>query len=304
MKEIRYLDRTTRQERREQIYGEVYIKALYGDSWLAWFLSKWFLPIVTQIAFFSHLYGVFQKSRFSRRKIGKFIQVYQVDTSEFLEPIDSYRSFNDFFIRKLKSGARPIVPGHDIAILPADGRYLAYENIADSLGFTVKGKKFCLESLLQDPKLAKHYASGSILIGRLAPVDYHRFHFPVSCLPGPAKEISGHLYSVNPIALKKRVSILCENKRVITPLKTKQFGTVLFIEVGATYVGSIHQTYLPDEPYAKGDEKGYFSFGGSCVIVLFEPGAIVFDRDLVDASQRGIEVFAKMGTSLGRSLKT
>jgi len=299
---IKYLERVSRQEHTEQIYGEVFIKALYGSSLFSKFLSKFALPLFAHVAFLSHLYGAFQKSRLSRGKIKPFIRTFKVDPSEFLEPVDSFESFNDFFIRKLKNSSRPIASGHDVAILPADARYRVYENVAASPGFLVKGKKFSLGALLQDPGLAQRYAEGSMVIARLAPVDYHRFHFPVSCLPSAAQEIPGALYSVNPIALKWNIHILSENKRAITTLQTKNFGTVLLIEVGATYVGTIHQTYIPEEPYAKGDEKGYFSFGGSCLILLFEPSKIVLDQDLVDASRRNLEVLGKMGQSLGRSL--
>lgn len=107
---------------------------------------------------------------------------------------------------------------------------------------------------------------------------------------------------MNPIALKKDIGILTKNKREMTTLITKSFGQILYIEVGATNVGSIHQTFIPNEPYAKGDEKGYFSFGGSCLVLLFEPGRIQFDQDLLEASHKNMEVRCLFGQSLGRSL--
>lgn len=298
----RYIDRKTHQEMTEKVYGKFYIDLLYGTSWFSHLLSFILLPLFAHINFLSRLYGAIQKSSVSKKKIVPFIEKFHVDTSEFLDPVDSYHSFNDFFIRKLKPGARPITPGLDIAILPADGRYLVYENIEKTDGFFVKGKKFSLEDLLRSRELAQKYGQGSMAIARLAPVDYHRFHFPVNCLPEEPQPICGPLFSVNPAALKKHVEILAENKRVITPLKTKNFGTVLFIEVGATYVGTICQTFDPHEPHVKGDEKGYFSFGGSSLILLFEPSRIKFDQDLVDASNRRIEVLGQMGQSLGRAL--
>ncbi len=121
-------------------------------------------------------------------------------------------------------------------------------------------------------------------------------------MPEEPQEIPGPLYSVNPIALKTDINILSRNKRMITPLHTKNFGAVLYIEVGATNVGSIHQTFIHGEPYAKGDEKGYFSFGGSCIILLFEPYHIQLDQDLIDASCRKSEILGRFGQSLGRAL--
>lgn len=300
----RYIDRKSRQEMTEKVYGKFYIDLLYGTTWYSHLLSFLVLPLFSHINGLSRLYGAFQKSPFSKKKIQPFIEKFHIDTSEFLNSVESYESFNDFFIRKLKPEARPITPGADIAVLPADGRYLVYENIEKTDGFFVKGKKFSLENLLRNSELAKKYAQGSMVIARLAPVDYHRFHFPVNCLPENPQPVKGPLFSVNPTALKKHAEILAENKRVITALKTENFGTVLFIEVGATYVGSIHQTFNPQEPQVKGNEKGYFSFGGSSIVLLFEPSRIHFDQDLIEASSRRIEVLGLMGQSLGRgSLK-
>ncbi len=298
----RYIDRRTGQEITEKVYGKFYIDLLYGTSWFSKLLSSLLLPLFAHVNFLSRLYGAVQKSRFSKKKIQPFIEKFHVDSSDFLDPVDSFQSFNDFFIRKLKTNVRPLASGDNIAILPADGRYLVYENIEKTDGFFVKGKKFSLKTLLQSSDLAQKYAQGAMAIARLAPVDYHRFHFPISCLPENPQLINGPLFSVNPAALKKHAEILAENKRVITPLKTKNFGTVLFIEVGATYVGSIHQTFTPLQPQAKGDEKGYFSFGGSSLILLFEPGRIQFDQDLIAASSRRLEILGRMGQSLGSSI--
>lgn len=299
---LSYLDRKTHLEMTEKVYGKFFINLLYGTSWLSHLVAFLLVPLVSRFTFPSKLYGALQKSRWSRRKIAPFIEKFHVDTSEFLELPDTFATFNDFFIRKLKPSARPITPGDSIATLPADGRYLVYENIALANGFFVKGKKFCLERLLCNPALATRYASGSMVIARLAPVDYHRFHFPAPCIPTTSELVPGTLFSVNPAALKKHSKILAENKRMVTQLTTTHFGTILYIEVGATYVGSIHQTFTPNLPYAKGDEKGYFSFGGSSLILLFEPSRIQFDADLVVASSRRLEVLGHMGESLGRSL--
>ena len=258
------------------------------------------LPLFSRIHCLSRLYGRFQKSALSRFKIKPFIRAYKIDVSEFLEPVDSFASFNDFFIRHLKPERRPIAEGHDVAILPADARYLVFQDIEKEEGFWIKGKKFSLKDLLQDEELAARYARGAMAIARLCPVDYHRFHFPSQCTPSQARLINGPLFSVNPKALKRNIEILSENKRMITSLHTPNFGKVQYIEVGATYVGSIHQTYILGKSYAKGEEKGYFSFGGSCLILLFEPNTIVFDSDLIQTSIKKMEVRGLLGQSLGR----
>ena len=302
MNEIVFLDRSTKKTLREKVYGEGFLKASYGEYFCSRLLQWLFLPYFAKHPFSSKFYGFLQKTSLSKCKIQPFIEEFEVDSSEFLDSVSSFRSFNDFFIRKLTPEARPIVSGKDVAILPADGRYLVYPNIEKSDGFLVKGKKFSLETFLQSKELADRYAKGSMVIARLCPSDYHRFHFPFNCMPSSSTLINGYLYSVNPIALKKNIDIFSENKREVTSLRTNQFGEVLFIEVGATNVGAIHQTFTPFEPYAKGDEKGYFSFGGSSLVLLFEPGTIQFDQDLIDASSDRIEVRGLMGQSLGRAL--
>ena len=300
MDPIEYVERRTGQIEIEKIYGRWALSLLYGESRMARVFSFIFLPILAWIPWFSKLYGFLQKRPKSARKVAPFIAAFHVDVTEFAET--NFGSFNDFFIRKLKSEARPIDPDPKRAALPADGRYLVFPNLRTTDRFYVKGQQFDLLSFLRDSALAHRFAEGSMLIARLCPTDYHRFHFPCDGTPGPAQLIEGPLFSVNPIALRKRLSILSENRRMITEFETKNFGTIFYVEVGATCVGAIHQTYQPERPVKKGEEKGYFSFGGSSLVLLFEKGAIRFDEDLVSNSQKGLETKALFGTSLGSSL--
>ena len=304
MSRIHYLDRVTGEVHEEKVYGKFFIEALYGSSLLSALFSWILLPLIARFPLFSLLYGRKQKSAKSRKKVRPFVEMFQVDTSEFQKSVEEFTSFNDFFIRKLNPKTRPIVKGEDVAVLPADGRHLFYPSIGEAEGFYVKGKKFDLERLLQDEFLFDIYKRGSLVISRLCPTDYHRYHFPCECIPTKPKLINGPLYSVNPIALRRNIMILNENKRVITQLKTKAFGNVLFIEVGATFVGAIKQTYSPQTLCKKGQEKGYFEFGGSCIIMVFAPGAITFDEDLIASSKEQIEVKAKMGQQFGRATQS
>ena len=301
-KQIVFLDRMTKKIQTEKVYGKTCLEALYGEGFFSGFLRCFLLPWIACNSFSSRLYGWFQKSSFSKKKIEPFIKTYEMNVAEFLDPVSSFASFNDFFIRKLKEESRPLAQGRDVAILPADARYLVYPDIDKADGFLVKGLKFSLQSFLQSEELENRYAQGSMVIARLCPTDYHRFHFPCNCLPSEPVLFPGDLYSVNPLALKRNIEIFSRNKRVRTVLKTKNFGEVLFVEIGATNVGSIHQKFTPFEPYAKGDEKGYFSFGGSSLVLLFEPGVIQFDQDFLDASSEKLEVRGLMGQSMGRSL--
>lgn len=302
MEPITYIDRKTGQKEEEKVYGQTVLKFLYGNSWINRVLGIPLMHLLSRIPFFSWYYGWMQTVSASRRKIMPFINKFEVDPKEFaLEP-EEYKSFNDFFIRHLKPEARPIAPGKNVAIIPADGRYLFHPNIHESEGFVVKGEKFNLATLLEDEELAHQYALGTMVMARLCPTDYHRFHFPCDCIPSKTKLINGWLYSVNPIAIKRDIHIFTQNKRTLTELQTEDFGKVLYMEIGATSVGLIHQTFTPGQFYPKGAEKGYFSFGASSLILFFLPGMLKLDRDLRNASTQGIEIKCLMGQSMGKAL--
>lgn len=296
---IRYIDRKTKTVCEEKVYGEKPLSLLYGDSLLSKIFSLTLLPLIAHLPFFSNVYGLLQKRAKSHLKIDPFIQTYNIDRTEFVT--QNFRSFNDFFIRKLKPECRPIVGDPNIAVMPADGRYLVYPRFNS---FFVKGQEFSLFAFLNDPILARRFESGSMLIARLCPTDYHRFHFPCDGMPSPSRLINGPLYSVNPIALKKWISILSENKRMVTEIDTDRFGTILYVDIGATAVGTIRQTFTPDQRVKKGEEKGFFEFGGSCLVLLFEENRVAFDPDLVENTQRGFETFAKFGESMGRAMRS
>lgn len=303
MYSIKYLDRISKKVEIESVYGAQALQFLYGESLCSKVLGKPLLLALARNPAFSMLYGLWQKLPWTKHRIAPFIETFGIDKTEFLDSVDSFSSFNDFFTRKLKAEARPIAKGDDVAIIPADGRYLFFQKIDEAEGFLVKGKKFSLSTLLDDAELAKKYEQGSMVIARLCPTDYHRFHFPMDCTPEKTRLINGWFYSVNPIALKKNIEIFTQNKRIVTPLTHTQFGKVLYIEVGATNVGSIIQTYKPGNRYCKGDEKGYFSFGASSLILLFEKDQIQFDEDLLSATQQNIEIKCLLGQPLGKKIK-
>lgn len=282
---IQYIDRKTDRLCVEKIYGHTALSILYGSK-IFYYL---FLPLIARLPFWSCFFGYLQKRPASRAKVAPFVKAYGIDTSEFLTT--EFTSFNDFFIRKLKSSCRPIATAP--LTMPADGRYLVYPEVKQ---LSVKGQTFSLGEFLQGAP--GHYENGSAVIARLCPVDYHRFHFPCDGVASTPRLINGFLFSVNPIALKKRLSILWENKRVITEIDTPNFGKVLYVEIGATAVGTIRQTYKPGS-VKKGGEKGYFEFGGSCIVLLFEPGRVKFDADLIENTKKGLETLCLFGTSLG-----
>jgi phosphatidylserine decarboxylase len=297
MKEIQYIDRKTKKVEIEKVYGHRALSLLYGNSFASRLFSWIFLPLISRVAFFSSFYGFLQKRASSQKKIKPFISTYGIDTSEFLD--SSFSSFNDFFIRKLKKEKRPIVSDPRSLCMPADGRYLVFPDLRSVDRFYVKGQSFSISSFLQNSAYGRRYSEGSMVISRLCPVDYHRFHFVSDGIASASELVKGNYQSVNPIALRQNLSILWTNKRMITEIETERFGTILYCEVGAVCVGTIHQTYTPNTMVCKGDEKGYFSFGGSCLVLLFEKGRVLFDSDLVENSLKGFETRANFGESLG-----
>jgi phosphatidylserine decarboxylase len=183
-----------------------------------------------------------------------------------------------------------------------DGKLLAYENIDLQKLVQVKGFTYSLKELIQDSHIASKYEGGSCLILRLCPTDYHRFHFVDSGTCSKEVKIKGAYYSVNPIALDKVQKLFCENKREWSLLHSDNFKDVLYVEVGATCVGSIVQSYEPNKRVEKGEEKGYFKFGGSTVILFFEPNTIKIDRDILNQTSLGFETSVLMGEKIGQKL--
>lgn len=281
------------------------IEQVYGEKWLRWAYEtrpgRFAVRFFARRAWFSKWYGWKMNKRVSALQVIPFIAKYDIDVDEFAKSAFDYKTFNDFFYRALKPEVRPIAPGENVAVFPADGRHLAFPDVEAAEGFYVKGAKFTLAELLGDTALAEQFAGGAMVISRLCPVDYHRFHFPVDGTPGEPTLIKGWLYSVSPVALRLYLRYLVENKRMITRIESPQFGTVVMVEVGATNVGAIRQTYMPGRPVAKGDEKGLFAFGGSCVITLFQAGRIRFDADIVEQSAQCLETYAHMGDRLGEA---
>lgn len=290
---IQYVDRATGEIKTEDIYGEGFLRWAYGNL-----LGRLTVSLAVKRLWFSRWYGWRMDQPKSKAKVAPFIREFGVDEAELADSADSYATFNQFFYRKLKPTARPIAEGDDVATFPADGRHLAIADVSSAGSFYIKGQRFDLASFVGDKELARQFEGGSMLISRLCPVDYHRFHFPVSGDAGAAALLPGTLRSVSPLALRRQLSILWENRRERTLISSPQFGKVLVVEVGATCVGGIHQTYSPGA-VLKGAEKGYFSFGGSNVTTIFQPGTIKLDGDLLTHTADGMEIYAKMGERCG-----
>ena len=286
--------------------GEVETEVVYGEQWLRFILFNPFgkitLHTVAKRAWFSRWYGWRMSRPGSAARVRPFIEQYGIAEEEHVKAADAFTSFNEFFYRKLKSAARPVDAAADSVVFPADGRHLGFAKASAMEGVYVKGQRFDLGRLLGGDDLAAQFADGAAVFSRLCPVDYHRFHFSVAGVPGNARLINGPLYSVNPLALRDRLAILWENKRFITEIETEQLGRVLMLEIGATNVGSVHHTFVPTRSVEKGEEKGYFAFGGSATLTLFEPSRVQLAEDLLEHSAGQRELYAKVGDRMGTIL--
>jgi phosphatidylserine decarboxylase len=292
---IHFYNRYTGHRETEAVYGEGFLKWAYGNP-----LGKVSVDLFVKRVFFSRFYGWWMDRPSTVAKVKPFVESFGLDTQEFAKKMDEFTSFNDFFSRELKSEARPIADDRDAVVFPADGRHLGFQDLSKVQHVFVKGQSFDLDALLGNADLAHRYRNGSAVLSRLCPTDYHRFHFSVQGKAGQTKLINGDLYSVNPMALRQNLNYLCENKRTLTSVQTDRCGEVLIMEIGATNVGSILQTFQSDASLQhKGQEKGYFRFGGSATMTFFEPGAVRLAEDLLTQSANGIELYARMGDLMG-----
>lgn len=229
----------------------------------------------------------------SKSEIQKFINFHQLDMSEVLHPIESFKNFNEFFYRELKAGARPCSAPENprIIVSPADSRSVVFNKMTEATTIWVKGREFSIERLLGDayPEDATRYTNGALGIFRLAPQDYHRFHIPVDGVMGAPKTIEGEYYTVNPMAIRSALDVYGENVRVVVPIDSVAHGRVMVICVGAMMVGSTVITRNAGDNVKRAEELGYFKFGGSTLLCLFEEGVMQFDDDLVSNSNGALE---------------
>lgn len=199
---IEFYNRAADAVQTEDVYGEGFLRWAYGNP-----LGRLTVAVAVKRLWFSKWYGWRMDRRESHARVAPFVEQYGLDADEFAAPLSSYKSFNQFFYRTLKPGARPIVSEPDVAVFPADGRHLAIENIDSAERFYIKGQSFDLSKFVGDASLAKTFAGGTAVISRLCPVDYHRYHFPVSGEASDVVMLKGTLRSVSPLALRRQLSI-------------------------------------------------------------------------------------------------
>jgi phosphatidylserine decarboxylase len=288
------IDRETGEPFEEKVLGEKWIRWAYQDV-----RSGFFERILFRSPWVSKLMGKWYDSPFSKDKIDAAIKELCIDVDEFAQPKESYRSFNEFFTRRLKPDVRPFSMDPNLIVSPADGRTLVFPTLDNDTFAPVKGYPFHIRKMLPDQ--ADRYANGALAIVRLCPADYHRYHFPCAGDITEYRSIAGALHSVNPIALASGLDVFGDNKRSYTLIDTELAGTLCFMEIGAFGVGGIVNTCCAGH-VEKMDEKGYFKFGGSTIVLIFEPGRIRFCDDLVENSDAGRETLVKVGQPLATAI--
>lgn len=286
-----YWNRYSQNKERELVYGDKAIRALYETK------SGRAISNLLAIKPLSKIYGSFQSTSLSQRKIDPFIVRFQINMDEY-EP-GPFKSFNEFFTRRFKKERRPFTQSPKEMAAFCEGRYLGFKEVHSDGLYPVKGTFLSAKAILGHgiaaDKDISTFENGPMLIGRLCPTDYHRFHFFDDGSVTDSWRVPGQFHSVNPVALKARGDIFKTNERFVTLLRTKNFGKVAFVEVGAMMVGKIVQTHTPDQPFHRGDEKGYFLFGASTVIVIGEKGAWQPDDDILSNTSEGLETFIRLG---------
>lgn len=292
---LKIYNRKTKQYDIENIAGKKYLEWCYNSA-LGSNITKMFI----RKKLFTKLYGSYCDTNFSKKKITPYVKDFNMDMSIAEKQTSDFKNFNEFFTRKLKPEARPFSKEKDIVISPGDGRLTAFTDIDVSNLVQIKDIKYSLKELIGDNSTIEDYAGGVCLVLRLCPLDYHRFHFIDNGICSETHKINGHYYSVNPIALDKIPKLFCQNKREWSIFKSENFGDIIHVEVGATCVGSIIQSYTPNTPVLKGAEKGYFKFGGSTTILFFKKNTITIDEDILEQSKLGFETLVLMGESIGK----
>ncbi|KAL0577225.1 hypothetical protein V5O48_004766 [Marasmius crinis-equi] len=268
----------------------------------------------------------------SVKSIPSFVKTYSIKLDELLEPdITKYGCFNEFFYRKLKPDARPVQNAEDALSIcsSADCRLVVFPSPGPAKQFwyvpnpsfprqrehpsplnRIKGSDFTIPNLLNvrsDSEKARQFAGGSVAIFRLAPQDYHRFHCPIDGVVGEIDNTEGQYYTVNPQAINQNLDVFTENVRSVLYLTHTSTGKqVAIVAIGALLVGSIRWTKGGEKgaTVKRGEELGYFAYGGSTIIVVFPEGCVEFDQDLLENSQKSLETLVKVGQSIGKTPKS
>ena len=274
---------------KERIVAERWMRIIYENP-----VGRATLPFLVSRKALSRVYGAYCRTSHSARGIARFIEQNGVDMTGCA---DSYKSFADFFSREREGIVFPSDPG--VLGSPCEGMVLAYDNIRPQQLVAAKGSTFSLPQLLGSNALAESYEGGCMVQIRLTPANYHRMHFFDDGIVRASKLLDGGLYSVSPLAVARIARLYCQNKRAVILFSSQNFGDVVLVEVGATFVGSIVHCFEDGERVKRGQQASYFLPGGSLVLAFFKKGAFRPNAALLERSATGRETKTPIGAPLG-----
>ena len=318
------IERKTGRLIQEEEYGQKAIYFLYHH-----FLGRLLLKMIFARPYFSFLRGLYYNSFLSKKDIAPFVEKYGL-SKELLKK--NYQSFGAFFSRKeavnLREAGKENTKENGEAwkeklrekgqarkqafYATASGKLLAYkidqegqiiflgsENNGESnlLPLEIKGNFYSIEKILK-ARCPEFLKGGTLLVFRLSLPDYHRYIFPARGRILRTKKIKGRLDSVRKEAAHFKA--FSENKREISLLELEGMGKILHVEVGAMLVGHIHNHRANQLPFrfAAGEEKGYFSLGGSTIVEMLSD-KIMIDEDLFENTNKGLETKLEIGERIG-----
>ncbi len=284
---IKIYDRQNQTYYTEVQYGEKLLNFLYHTFW-----GRILLKLIVNRSF-SKLNAIYNNSKASISKIKPFIEKYNIQMNDF--ETKKYQSFNDFFTRYLLTGKRDICSDPERVIAPADSKLSVY-HITKSLQISVKNSTYSMNEILRDQDLSREYENGLCLVFRLTVDDYHRYCYIEDGEIVGQKRIKGKLHTVSSIS--KQYKVYIENQREYQVINTRNLGRIIQMEVGALLVGRIVNTQ--SKLAMRGEEKGYFSYGGSTIIVFIKANQSIIDEDIMKHSQENIETKVKYGEPVGR----
>lgn len=240
----------------------------------------------------SRLVGAYMDSALSKGRARKALREHAVDMTGVTQT--TFDSYNALFTRTRDTSLFPFSENPGDFCSPADSK-LTVLPITDGTVMHIKQAPYTVRELLCED--TDRFDGGYAFVFRLSVEDYHRYAFPDGGKLTKHTYIKGTFHTVNPIALEA-LPVFHRNCREVSLLKTEHFGTVAYVEVGAMLVGRIcnHRKTV----FARGEEKGYFAYGGSTVVLLTEKGVVTPDKDLLENSRKGIETYVRTGETVGR----
>lgn len=279
----RYIDRNSKEifEVKENKFN----KFLYNTTFGRYLLKIIINPKVSKFI------GKYFDSKVSVFRVPKFIEKNNIDMNDYI--LEDFQSFNEFFIRKINPKKRCIIKLPNVFISPCDGKLSVFK-VNPDLVIKIKNSKYQLSDLV-DENVCQKYKYGYVLVFRLCVDDYHRYIYVDDGTAEKTRVIPGVLHTVRPIA-QHNYPVFALNHRECTLLHTKHFNDIYQIEVGALCVGKIVNHNITE--FKKGDEKGYFKFGGSTIVLI--TNSVTIDRDIVLNSKKGLETTVKLGDKIGR----